>query len=537
MHTPFSLIKRAAMFSCVILLALSVYSTTAVPVPTQTYRLSGIVFAEKCPINPAMGMPCTLSPVPGCTVTVSYETVLGPGDVVSMLNPAPTSKSAIVKTLTGTNGAFSITVIALTKSTALLSAAKAGEGASAPINVSLTKNSATVNLILQNAVSTPPPIQGSEILQGTVFVTLCPPATSPPMEMPCPLNSLPQCTVAVVPMAVPMLYPTPPEYQPHTTVTDVNGRYSLSLPAGDYIVTAQKSGLGSAQEQITLQANRTITLDLTLAAKDTVPISPIGKATVQGTVKEIINPPNPYLGMASVVQPVPGCTVLVCAAVLPGIYNQSGQGVSAPGAANSRGSTAIVSTSNVPAVLIAQQYITLTDSDGNYSFKDLPIYGETYSVVLMAKKGQKFGVTQTNLIDGQTVNADIIIGEVVSAVVTDTSIVLPDIYRNYYEAVVKTLSLQNPAAIKMHSFVSNVAAAGSHFSGSFLIINLPRDQRLTIKAFTVNGKEVATFADNRFFGAGKLNLRVAAKYCGPMFITVRGENISYIVQVNSLRHR
>jgi hypothetical protein len=69
------------------------------------------------------------------------------------------------------------------------------------------------------------------------------------------------------------------------------------------------------------------------------------------------------------------------------------------------------------------------------------VYGTTYSVVLMAKKGQKFGHVQADLADGQTKTVDIIISEAVPLVTTDTSAVLPDMYQKYYAADVKTLSI------------------------------------------------------------------------------------------------
>ena len=257
--------------------------------------------------------------------------------------------------------------------------------------------------------------------------------------MPCSRNSVPQCTVVVVPTAVPMLYPVPPQYLPHTTVTDANGRYSLDLPAGDYIVKAQKAGLGFAQAAVTLAANQTSTLDLTLTAKDTLSVSSTGTASVEGTVKEVINPPNPAMGMASVVQPVAGCTVLVCAAVMPIMYAQS-IGGSGSGSVSSGGSAVIADATSAPAVLVARQYITITDSNGHYSFKDIPLYGKTYSVVLMAKKGQIFGYTQADLANGQTKTVDIIISEA-TVVLTDTSVVPPDMYQSYYAATVKTLSI------------------------------------------------------------------------------------------------
>ena len=521
MHIQYSHAKRVFLFSCLMLWVPGI--TTAV---SQTYTISGIVSAEKCPVNPAMEMPCTLSPMPGCTVSVSpvYATT-SPG-TYNLPN------IWIRNSITDANGTYSITFDAQPGLIVNVAAAKAGVGAATPVEVPLVKQSITVNLVLQDVVITPPPTQGTATLQGTVYGTSCPPATTPPMGMPCSRNPVPQCTVVVTPMVIPMLYPTPPQYLPHTIMTDANGQYSLGLPAGDYIVTAQKSGSGSVQANATLTANQTITLDLTLAAKDTIPLPPTGKASVQGTVKEIINPPNPAMGMVSVVQPVPGCTVLVCSAVLPLMYSESASG-SVPGAVSSAGSTA----SEAPAVLIAQQYIAITDTNGHYSFKDIPLYGKTYSVVLMAKKRQKFGDTQADLVNGQTATADIIISEAVPVASTDTSTILTGIYQQYFAAVAATLSPQNPAAIIVRSYASNRVAADVHFSGSCLLINLQKSQRLTVKAFTLDGKTIAVFANNRFFGAGVHVLPIMATYSGPMLIQVQGENVSYIVKVNPLRHR
>jgi hypothetical protein len=418
-------------------LALIVFSTYSAPVTTsastQAYTISGMVSAEKCPINPAMGMPCTLSPMPGCTVSISpVYAIAGPG-IYNL--PNIWIRSAI----TDANGIYSIIFDAQPNLIVDVAAAKAGVGAATPVEVSLVKQSITVNLVLQDVVITPPPTQGTATLQGTVYVTSCPPATTPPMGMPCSRNSVPQCTVVVVPTAVPMIYPVPPQYLPHTTVTDANGRYSLDLPIGDYIVKAQKTGLGFAQAAATITANQTSTLDLTLFAKDTLPVSSTGTASVQGTVKEVINPPNPAMSMASVVQPVAGCTVLVCAAVMPIMYAESAGG-SGSGSVNSGGSAAIADATSAPAVLVARQYITITDSNGHYSFKDLPVYGTTYSAVLMAKKERKFGHVQADLVNGQTKTVDIIISEA-AVVLTDASAVPPDMYQNYYAATVKALSI------------------------------------------------------------------------------------------------
>jgi Carboxypeptidase regulatory-like domain len=525
MHRTSSLVKRATLLSSVTLIVFSTYSAPVITSASiQTYTISGTVSAEKCPINPAMGMPCTLSPAPGCTVSISpvYATA-GPG-IYNLPN------IWIRNAVTDTNGSYSITFDAQAGLIVDVTAAKAGAGAATPVEVSLVNQSTTVNPVLQNVAITPPPAQGTATLQGTVYVTSCPPATTPPMGMPCSRNSVPQCTVVVAPTAVPMLYPVPPQYLPHITVTDAGGRYSLDIPAGDYIVKAQKTGYGFAQAAVTLTANQTSTLDLTLAAKDTLSVSSTGTASVQGTIKEIINPPNASMGMVSVVQPVAGCTVLVCAAIMPILYAE-GAGENGSGAVSS---TESVTAASAPAILVDRQYITITDSNGHYSFKDIPLYGKTYSVVLMAKKGQKFGYTQADLANGQTKTVDIIISEA-AVVMTDTAAFPPDMYQSYYAATVKTLSPENPAAITTHFFPSNSSEAIVRISGNRLLINLLRGQRLTIKAFTLSGKEIVAFADNRFFGADKQVIPITARYSGPVLIKVQGENVSYTVKVTRIK--
>jgi|GEM_PF-3343943 hypothetical protein len=536
MQTPVTLVARGIIFSWGMLVVFSAYAQSVVsppiiiaPVPDsiQTYTISGTVSAENCPANPAMGMPCTLSPVPGCTVSISPVYVIGGSGTYNLPN------IWIRNAVTDNNGKYSITIDAQPNLIVDVSAAKAGVGVATSVEVSLVKTSTTLDLILQNVVITPPPIRGSAILRGTVDATISP--SNPAMGTASVIQPVPGCTVVVAPMVIPMIYPTPPAFLPRLTVTDASGHFSDALQAGDYIVSAQKSGLGSAQANVTLAANQTITLNLTLTTKDTMPVSPIGKASIQGTVKEIINPPNPAIGMPSVLQPVPGCTVLVCAAVLPIIYNQG----LPPGVTNgSTGSTAIISPANAPAVLTAQQFIAITDADGTYSFEDIPIYGTTYSVVLMAKKGQDFGTTQAVLTDGQTVTADIIIGEVVPILPQpDTAGILPGIYLQYYEAVAKTLSPQQSAIICIPSFSSSKEAVGARVSGNSLLINLPKSQHLTVKAFSLNGELIATIANERFFGAGEQVLPAKVNYSGPMLIQIQGENVSYIVKVNALRHR
>ncbi|MDD5675405.1 MAG: hypothetical protein PHC61_14640, partial [Chitinivibrionales bacterium] len=247
MYTPNLRGKTAILFSSLMLLAFSVYSQVASPpnitVPittTHTYTISGTVFSEKCPPNPAMGMPCLLSPVPGCTVSVSpvYATPSGAG-VYNLPN------IWINTAVTDANGKYSIAINVLPNSTVGVSAAKSGMGVAPPVTVSLVNDSTTVNLVLQSVVIPPPPTKDSATLQGTVSTVINPP--NPAMGMLSKIEPVPSCTVVVSPMMVPMIYPTPPQFLPRTAVTDANGHYSLSLSAGDYIVSAQKSGLGSAQ--------------------------------------------------------------------------------------------------------------------------------------------------------------------------------------------------------------------------------------------------------------------------------------------------
>ena len=48
------------------------------------------------------------------------------------------------------------------------------------------------------------------------------------------------------------------------TTTDADGKFSVEVPAGEYVVVAGQRGQGTAREKVTLQAGETKTLALTL---------------------------------------------------------------------------------------------------------------------------------------------------------------------------------------------------------------------------------------------------------------------------------
>ncbi|MGA2508085.1 MAG: carboxypeptidase-like regulatory domain-containing protein [Chitinispirillaceae bacterium] len=520
MRNVYPLIKKAILVSCAVFVVAPAHSA----VTSQTYTIDGTVFAGNCPINPVMTSLCMLSPVPGCTVSVSYQAVVG---ALTMIYPPPTSTQMVVKALTDTNGKYSVTFDAVSNSTAVVSAFKAGEGASAPVAIVLKNTLTTLDLVLQKVTVPPPPANDSATLQGTVYTSGCPGA-NPSMPMPCYVIPVPQCTVVVAPMFIPMIDPLPPRFLPRTTVTDAKGHYSLILPAGEYIVSAQKTGLGSAQETVTLNANQIITVDLSLAPTDTVPVPPVGRSNIKGTVEEVINPPNPGMGMPSFLEPVPGCTVMVCATVLPLIPVSNGSSVSDFSAGT-----------DAPAVLTAGQYITITDANGHYFFNGIPVLGKEYSVTVMAKKGLKFGRTQADLEAGETVTADIIIAEILPIIAgaVDPTVVVQDIYQQYFTQVARTLDLSAPTAISVPLVLTKKTAEAVRISGNNLIINLKMNQRLTIKALSLNGHTIATLANDRFFYAGANVVPLISRCSGPMLLQVKGATGTFIVKVNVLRHR
>jgi hypothetical protein len=434
----------------------------------------------------------------------------------------------VVKTVTDNNGKYSVTFDAASNSTATVSAFKAGIGASAPVTIVLKAALTTLDLVLQNVTVPPPPAKDSATLEGTVYTSGCP-GTNPSMPTPCYVISVPQCTVVVAPMFIPMIDPLPPEFLPHTTVTDANGHYSVILHAGEYIVSAQKAGLGSAQKTVTLIANQTITVDLSLVPTDTIPVPPVGTANIQGTVDEVINPPNPGMGMPSYIKPVPGCTVMVCATVLPLIPASDGSTVNDFSA-----------STDAPAVLKAGQFITITDANGHYAINGIPVWGKEYSVSVMAKKGLKFGRTQAELEEGKTVTADIIIAEILPIIAgtVDATAVVQDIYQQYFSQVAPTLDLPSTTSVMPSPvLLTKKASETVRVSGNALIINLNRDQRLTIKAIALNGHTIATLAGDRVFSSGANVVPVTGLRSGPILIQVKGETGSFVVKVNILRRR
>ncbi|MDD5672609.1 MAG: hypothetical protein PHC61_00475 [Chitinivibrionales bacterium] len=391
---------------------------------------------------------------------------------------------------------------------------------------------------------------------------------------------VPQCTVVVTPTAWPVIDPLPAKYLPQTTVTDANGHYSFSnfYDNQSWHIKAQKSGLGYALDYICIggagsgagnqfDTTRIIdTLDLTLATAPPPPPVPTGKANIVGTVYEVIKPADSAMGTPAVMQAVPGCTVVVFRQSLPYVLDTisyfDANDYHDTKIIGYNVETQIYDTStyrglgNAPTLTVLYSGIAVTDANGHYLFTNVPIYKQkspldsivvgyakkrssplggqcSYDVPLWAKKGGKMNnlgfYNWACLTDGQTDTTDITIAEF-NAVAYAAGVA-------QHNAALKSLSTQSPAAVSMPLISSNIAAANVRISGNNLLINLPASQRLTIKAFRLNGQAIATIANNRFFSAGSQSLPAHVKYSGPMLIQVKGENVSFIAKVNSLRYR
>jgi hypothetical protein len=92
-----------------------------------------------------------------------------------------------------------------------------------------------------------------------------------------------------------------------------------------------------------------------------------------------------------------------------------------------------------------------------------------------------------------------------------------------------------PTGISARSLAQNNASKSLRVEGSRLLLNLAQTQRLTVTAHTLDGKKIATLASNRVFAAGDNVLPMQFSYAGTMLVQVKGENVSYITKVNSLR--
>jgi hypothetical protein len=96
-------------------------------------------------------MPCTLSPMPGCTVSISPVYAMAVPGIYNIPN------IWIRNAITDANGIYSIIFDAQPNLIVDVTAAKAGVGAATPVEVSLVKQSVTVDLVLQDVAVTPPP--------------------------------------------------------------------------------------------------------------------------------------------------------------------------------------------------------------------------------------------------------------------------------------------------------------------------------------------------------------------------------------------
>jgi hypothetical protein len=403
-----------------------------------------------------------------------------------------------------------------------------------PVQVVLDRAEITVDLILQDAPINPPPVIGSDsgVINGTVTVM-----PDCPDNMACiqVMQVVPQCTVIISPMYVPMMYPLPPEYEPRTAVTDESGNFAITVLSGSYFVTAAKAGLGFAEAQAEVGAAETVSVALALSDGTEPPITPDGVADIEGTVSEVYDPLEND-GMTAT-QPVAGCTVIVCTAVMPFLYEDGSIGASDAG----------TSAPDDGSVLDRNQFMVITDQQGRYSLNDIPTYGPAYTVIVMAQMGSRFGMTSVILEAGATAIADIIIydatvtvydGTVTDSANTDPAVVEPNVYQEYYQKLARELVPQNSSAITAHISHATPANGSLRVSGNTLILKVPAAQNITIRALTLNGRVIATLAGNRPFSAGIHRLPVGITHAGPVLIQVRGESVSFIAEVNSLmRHR
>jgi hypothetical protein len=497
------------VFKCVKMsLLLCSAAAVAAPLSAAVYTLTGTVFEGKCPGYPVVNTPCTLSPVPACTVSVTYC----PAVAVPVWPPLQET----ARTITDAGGAYKVSVDAAPNSTAIVSAFKAGAGVSSPVSVVLKAAVTNLNLFLQNVVVPPPPPKDSAALQGTVYAVSL--SGSAGNRVP-----VPACTVIVAPLYTIMVYPVPPELKPRLLVTNGKGQYAGVFRPGDYMVSAKKAGLGSAQAKVSLVAGQTATVDLTLQSVNPPPVPPEGTANIQGTVREVVNPPDPRMGMPTSLRPVPGCTVMVCAAVLPLI------------AADNTAASGIDGQSS----LRSGQFIAVTDINGKYFIGSIPVWGKGYSVSVMAKKGYEFGRTQVDLTPGMTVVADIIIADVrpILGGVADATAAAPEDYEQYFNQVSGTLDATGTTGVSGPAAAVKTFAAAARIEGNRLVLDMAKDQRITVKALALNGQVMSVLVNDRLFRAGTHAVPLASVPSGPVLLQIKGETGSFEIKANIMRGR
>jgi hypothetical protein len=400
-----------------------------------------------------------------------------------------------------------------------------------------------VELILQKPVIVPPPTPvGVAGIRGTVGE---PVPTFAPCSINCPVMPEAGCTVIVAPAYVPMLANDIKSYGPgmpgyvdqYRAITDSNGNYSIDnivMWSNEYYVfiMANKGNL-KGNAQATLVAGKVDTVNVSLFPDQIVPppIISTGIANLTGIVYESDCPSNPASMMPCMLQPVPGCTVMVAPAALPLMATSTGSSVSG-------------------SVYADQWFAAITDAQGRYYLGGIPVYGDAYSIAVMAQKNMRFGYTQAQLVAGLDNTADIVL-EKYDGNVDTTIIVYPDSviggpgdtvyadpYQLYYsrnaaEAVNKISAVgQKPAK-------GNIVAIRLTVLSNGLTVSLPLAQKISISVMGLNGRLLDQVTSNRLLSAGSHSIAYNWTKFGnkPMILHIKGESFSQSQQVNVLGSR
>jgi hypothetical protein len=293
---------------------------------------------------------------------------------------------------------------------------------------------------------------------------------------------------------------------------------------------ANKAGL-HGEAQAVLLVNDTAHVNVTLYSGTVVPPpTPTSFADLSGVVYASECPTNPALGMPCMLSAVEGCTVMVAPAVLPLME------------------TSISGANDQGYGLKDQLFAAVTDRNGRYYIKAIPMYGTQTSVAVMAQKSMQFGSTIA-VLTGPTGNSADIFLETYDGIVDTSFIVYPDsgstgsgdtvatdpyeVYynRNAAEAVDKISAVNNQR-------VSVTGPAiGLSVSRSGLALRLSKTQKVSISVVALNGQKLAMVTQELQLAAGNHSISCNWSRFGnkPLIVRVKGESFVQSTLLNSIR--
>jgi len=479
-----------------------------------TSIINGTVYVTRCPPDPMTGMPCVMEPVARCTLTLFVSSYYYAEPMPYDTDPSTGVASEAVRAVTDETGMYSVTfdppLAAGTEVTALIEQ----QGCYPYKNYQiLAGDSIAVFDHFLDEGTPPPPPQPADFAAVTGTVTYDDPLSM--AAMPRPVDN---CTVFVYASYVPaytdplvawgaegagagsetvnpdgsvsvgVVYPDRP--YPYMAITDASGRYTIdsiqiwssdaTLGRADFIVSAYKGGVGTAEAWTALTAGTTTTIDLELTPLPAPPV-PLGQAAIAGSVF-MRSCGNSLADTTCLLQPVPGCTVVVSAAFVP-MMESAGDFYLPP--------------------VVEQSYTAVTDANGAFAISGIDLYSREYGVVVMAQKNGLFGTAYATLLIDQTVGVEVILDKLPYIIFDDGS--GPDTVMSaeaayYRENKDDAMPVVRPAGGGTGGVPVRSAA---HLDGvRTLSVDLAAAQEVTVAAYALDGRLIAVVADRMRLGAG-----------------------------------